>query len=175
MIREMVKKQIQENLFESFTIPNIVYRGVKGKYSDSHKQNVTWVSTSKEHAQMYADGGELVEFRLSKITPIDLGFRSAETSVKLEEVTSRLRSVLMDLMRVGKIQRIQAIKIDDDIDKLSNQSYKMVWEWVNMKDVSDLIVRMGFDAIVLREGMQSHSGNVLTFGILNKSKLTRAR
>jgi hypothetical protein len=124
---------------------------------------------------MYAGGGEVVSFRLSRLNPLDLGFRSAETTVPLDEITSRLRNKLMELMRIGKIKRDDAIQIDDDLDAIPNSSNKMVWEWVNTNAVTDIIKRMGYDSIILREGMQSHLGNVITYGILNKSKLTRIK
>lgn len=151
-----------------------VFRGVTGKFdhSYSNKQSIVWVSTSKEHSEMYTSGdGELVEFELntSRMKPVDLGFRSSETPVKFDEVRSRFKKRLMDLFKRKELNREDAMSIIDGMDKVDGKGHRPVYEWLQVPDVIDMIKQAGFNAIRLNEGMTAHAGDVTTYGILDKS------
>jgi len=154
-----------------------VYRGVKGKFDRSYtsKQDIVWVSTSKEHSDMYTSGqGEVVDFKLntSKLVPLNLGFRTVSTEVKLDEVKSRFKQAVMDLFKNKKIARDKAMSILDDLDKVEINGHKQVWEWVHVPSILKLIKQAGFNVIEQNEGLSRHDGNVKTYGIIDKSLIT---
>lgn len=157
--------------FREYISEKTVYRGVKGKFDPNRKQDITWVSTSREHSEMYASGGEVVDLEIneSRLDYLDLGFRASETEVKFDEVKSRFVRALMDRFKKKKISREKAIEIDDKLDELDYKGYKQVWEWIHQKEFLQLIKESGFNSIKQREGLVRHSSDVITYGILDKN------
>ena len=162
------------NQFISETL--VVYRGSFGVSNSP----ILWVSTSREHAGIYSFDrktgakGEVTEYRITKrIDDIDLGFRAAEISVPFEEVRGRLKTALMDRYEENRVTEKTAIDIAEKLDSLKYSGTKPVWFWMYKPAVIQSIRSMGFNCIKQREGIQSHTGNVITYGILDRSMISK--
>ena len=162
--------------FKQFILESTVYRGVTGKYDASHRQDIIWVSTSKNHAQMYAtETGEVVQFRLNKsrLNELDLGFRASETEVKFDEIRSRLVKSIMILFEKGKLNEKNARDVLDSLNSLKMTGHKQVWEWMHVPKILDIIKKAGFNVIVQREGLSRHKGDTITYGVLDTKILQK--
>lgn len=158
-------------LIESQT-PRVLYRGVTGSYDPkfSARQQIIWLSTSKEHAEMYARGGDLVAYTVSgRLDPLDLKFRAAEINVPFSEVMGRFKKEIMDRFSKKKIRIDVAKDIVNMVDKLNLSGSKQVWEWVHEPKFLTLIKKAGYNSIKQREGLQHLKGNVETYGVLDYS------
>lgn len=163
--------------FREFINEQVLYRGVGGQYDDSYTkgQDIVWVSTSKDHADMYGASGEVVKFKLrtSKLVPLDLGFRASETQVKWDEVQGRIVQEIMRMFSENKLSRDAAIRVKDKVDDMQLSGHKQVWEWMHIPKVTKLIKEIGFNAIIQREGLSAHSGDTVTYGILDQSLIRK--
>jgi|AntRauTorcE11897_2_1112592.scaffolds.fasta_scaffold02347_5 hypothetical protein len=162
--------------FRYFIIESVVYRGVSGKFDGNYSksQPIVWVSTSKEHAKIYTSGdGELISFNINdrKIVSLDLGFRSVETQVKFDEVASRFKQRLMELFKKNKISKNDAMDILDKLEKISFNGHKQVWEWVHIPKFLELIKDSGFNVIRQNEGIKAHTGDTITYGVIDQRLL----
>jgi hypothetical protein len=172
-----LKTFILENT-QKTSIP--VYRGLSQKFDPKYKNDVLWVSTSLDHAEMYASQGkgEILRYTLngSKLKPLDLGFRSVETEVKFDEIIGRLKPAIMEQFQNGNLSRNTAMEVMEDIDALKSLSgYKQVWEWIHVKDVLELLKKAGFNAIKQNEDLVRGGGKIVTYGIIqNASSLLKS-
>lgn len=159
--------------FQEFISEAVLYRGVEGRYDPSYskRQDIVWVSTSQDHAGMYGASGEVVKFDLkeAKLSILDLGFRASETQVKWDEIETRFVQALMQQFKQKKLSREKAMSIDDRVDELKYSGYHQIWEWMHKPEFLKLIKEAGFNAIRQREGLQAHSGETITYGILDQS------
>lgn len=153
-------------IFEGIT----VFRGVEGKFDPNRSGDVMWVSTSMEHSAMYAAGGDIVQFKLNnRLKEIDFGFRSAETSVTFDELQGRLKLAIMKQFKDGNLSRDKAMKLVDQLDGINQTGHNPVWLWLQNKEITRLIRQAGFNAIKQREGMRAGNGDVITYGVLDRS------
>lgn len=169
--------KFSQYLVESKT-PRVLYRGVTGKYDSKFaaSQKIVWLSTSEDHAKMYADSGDLVSYRVAgRLDPLDLGFRAAEISVPFSEVSDRFRARIMDRFQSKAISKNDAMSILDTLDDLQISGHKQVWKWVHDPKFLPLIKKAGFNAVKQREGLQSLRGDVDTYGILDYSTVKRIK
>ena len=174
MIRDMIKDSIRKSINESVLIPKVLYRGIEGKYSSTYQQDITWVSTDEEYAKSYTKGnGEVLKFTFTSPPNIlDLGFRTADTEVQFSDIVDRLQQRLSEYFRNGKITKEKAFQIMDILDEMNFSGHKKVYMWMQAKPLIEIYKMMQVDAILQREG-NPHSGNVITFGVINKLKLRR--
>jgi hypothetical protein len=156
-----------------------VYRGLSSKFDESKTKDIIWVSTSKEHAEIYqSKDGELKTFSLdlSKLEPLNLGYRAVETSVQYKDIQERLiEQILEERFATRKINETKAINLVERCRELKFAGHKQVWEWVHVNDILKIIKEAGFNAIIQNEGMKYHSGSVSTYGILDKRLLKLLR
>lgn len=165
--------EINENFIKENTI---VYRGVTTRYDDTkNPKNIIWVSTSEDHAKMYATKkGEVTAFSINKIAnTLDLGFRSSETEVKLFEIISRIKDSILDLFERNKINEDLVRRLFDQAESIKISGYKKVYEWMYVPEILDIIKKAGFNIIRQNEGMQYHSGDIITYGILDRRLLKK--
>lgn len=163
---------IKTNLIESLT----VYRGIPVAGKDKDRM-ITWVSTSKDHAAMYANGvggtGEVLVYKISKnMVPIDLGFRAAETFVTYEDIRGRINDAILDRFENKHLTEDQTLKLLDSLRVLKLSGTHAVHEWMHNPKIVEVIKKAGFNCIRQNEGMKAHTGNVITYGILDKSLLS---
>lgn len=156
----------------------IVYRGFAAA-DIIKKPSIIWVSTSKEHAEMYSyerrtvRKSGVVSFTIvKKIQALDLGFRAAETSVPFQEIQCRLFSELTSARESNKVNELQAQKIIEKLRALNYSGIQPVWSWMHKPPIIEMIKQMGFNAIQQREGLKLHAGNIITYGILDHSLLS---
>lgn len=147
-----------------------VYRGYNPKQKAS---NVIWVSTSKEHAQMYTDGvGEVKEFKITKeLIPLDLQFTSAEVDVNYSDIKDRLAEAIIERFEKNKLTDTVALQLIDNLRELKFSGMMKVYEWMYKPQIITIIKKAGFNVIMQREGLKSYKGNVITYGILDKTML----
>lgn len=163
---------IKTNLNESL----IVYRGIPVAGKDKDRM-ITWVSTSKEHATMYANGtggtGEVLVYKISKrMVPIDLHFRAAETFVTYEDIRGRINDAILERFENKQLTEDQTVKLLDSLRALKLSGTHPVHEWMHKPQIIDVIKKAGFNCIVQHEGLKAHVGDVVTYGILDKSLLS---
>ena len=155
-----------------------VYRGLTKTYNTNYKQDIVWVSTSFEHASMYSEGskeGTVLCFEINDFSLhyIDLGFRSVETEVKMEELISRIKPYILEQYEKKVISKEKALQLMKSLSKITSTGYKQVWEHVHDKNLIAIFQEAGFNAIRQNEGLLKYKGNVVTYGILDK-RLLRA-
>lgn len=152
--------------------PRVLYRGVSGSYDTkfASRQKIIWLSTSEDHARMYAGTGDVVSYTVAgRPDPLDLGFRAAEIQVPFSEVSERFMTRIMDRFRQKKITRDVAIEIGDALDELVMSGSKQVWEWIHEPKLLNLIKKSGYNSIKQREGQTSLKGDIDTYGVLDYS------
>lgn len=158
---------------------SLLYRGLTQKFDPKYENKVLWLSTSKEHAEMYtksnSSDAELLTYKVKgNLNPLNLGFRSVETEVKFDEIISRLKQAIMSQFEKGKLSRDEAMNIMKTISSLKPISgYKQVWEWIHIKDILDIIKDSGFNVIQQNEGLIKGKGDIITYGILDKSIVSK--
>ena len=163
---------IKTALNESLT----VYRGIPVAGQDKDRR-ITWVSTSKDHATMYSqDGknkGEVLTHRISgTLVPIDLGFRSADTFVTYEDVRGRIIDRILNRFENKRLTETRAVELLDALRSLKLPGSNPVHTWMLNSKIVDVIEKAGFNCIVQHEGMKFDDGNIITYGLLDKSLLS---
>jgi len=170
---------VNVNLNESI----LVYRGIPVAGQDKLR-DVTWVSTNRKHAEMYSDSltakdsgkGEVLEYKITKtLVPLDLQFVNAEVDVKYNDVRGRLNDAIINRFSEKKLTRETALKLTDELRNLNFSGLFRVHEWMNKKPILNVIKKAGFNAILQREGMKFGAGNIITYGILDKSILSKVK
>lgn len=163
---------IKTPLNESLT----VYRGIPVAGTDKNRL-VTWVSTSKEHATIYSEPysgkGEVVEYKITrKLVPLDLGFAYSEVDVDYEEIRGRLNQAILDRYEAKQLSDKKAMELLDQLRKLKFSGMARAHEYMHKPQIIDIIKKAGFNCILQREGMLPRKGNIITYGILDKSLLS---
>ncbi len=152
-----------------------LYRGLTTKdYNWLYSQDVIWLSTSKEHAQMYAEGiGKVFTFKVSSpLNYLDLQFVNSEVDVNLKDITDRLKSAILEKFEAKKLNRNKTLNLFDEANAIRPVPRMMpVWEWMKNGEILKVIKNAGFNSIYQREGLVRYAGNVSTYGILNKNLL----
>lgn len=154
----------------------IVYRGIPQAGSDKDRM-ITWVTTSKEHAEIYAEPysgkGQVIEYRISKtLVPIDLNFAYAEVDVNYEDIRGRMNDAILDRYEKGHISDKAAENLLDSLRKLKFSGMAPVHEWMHKPQIVEVIKKAGFNCILQREGLRPRQGNIITYGLLDKSLLS---
>ena len=174
-------KSLQTFILENTQKTSIpVYRGLSQKFDPKYKNDVIWVSTSLDHAEMYASQGkgEVIRYTLNgaKLNPLDLGFRSVETEVKFDEIIGRLKPAIMEQFKKGNLAKSTAMEVMKDISALKSLSgHKQVWEWIHVKEVLNLLKKAGFNVIKQNEDLVKGGGKIVTYGIIqNASSLLKS-
>ncbi len=159
--------------------PNkLVYRGIKGVFSDEHmkKQKVIWVSTDPEYAKAYADGNHNIHrFYVKAHNSFDFGFRTLEVHVKLEDMIGRIQNSLMKAYDKGTMPKHQAMDLHDYAQDLEDahpsSTMKRAWEWwTAVPELVFLLERAGYDSI---RNMEGRNNDVETYGVFNHKQLRR--
>lgn len=155
----------------------IVYRGVTSKYDHNYKQPIIWVSTSKEHSDMYSQGltgkGQVKKFKITKtLEPLDLQFINSDVDVPYIEIRQRLKDAMLELYEKNKITEKKILELFDVLNKLTPSGTIPVWQWMEKKEILTVIKQAGFNCILQREGMKRYAGNIITYGLLDKSLLS---
>lgn len=163
---------IKTTLNESLT----VYRGIPVAGQDKDRR-ITWVSTSKDHAVMYSqDGknkGEVLTYRISgTLVPIDLGFRSADTFVTYEDIRGRINDAIIERFENKRLTETRTVELLDALRSLKLPGSNRVHTWMRNSKIVDVIEKAGFNCIVQHEGMKFDDGNIITYGLLDKSLLS---
>jgi hypothetical protein len=163
---------IKTNLNESLT----VYRGIPIAGKDKNRL-VTWVSTSKEHAAVYSEllsgKGEVIEYKIAKkLVPLDLGFSYAEVDVDYEELRGRLNQAILDRYENKQLSDKKAMELLDELRQLKFSGMSRSHEYMHKPQIIAVIKKAGFNCILQREGMLPRKGNIITYGILDKSLLS---
>ena len=169
---------IKTALNESVT----VYRGIPVAGQDKDRR-ITWVSTSKEHATMYSQaltgnayGGEVLKYRISgTLVPIDLGFRSADTFVTYEDIRGRIIDAILARFEKKRLTEARTLELLDELRSLKLPGSNRVHTWMRNSKIVDVIEKAGFNCILQHEGMQFDDGNIITYGLLDKSLLSLQR
>lgn len=163
---------IKRSLSESLT----VYRGIPAVGKDKDRM-ITWVTTSKEHATIYSEPysgkGEVKEYKITKkLVPVDLNFAYAEVDVNYEDIRERLNTAILDRYENNQLSDKKALELMDELRKLKFSGMSPVHEWMHKPQIVAVIKKAGFNCILQREGLQPRKGNIITYGILDKSLLS---
>lgn len=149
---------------------NIWYRGLTSVFSKSvqDKSHITWVTSDKEYAKLYATD-VMLQYNLKTGNNFKFGFRTLETEVKFEEVKSRVLRGITQAFSKKLVGKEIAYKLFEDIDNIDLIGYKRVWEWY-MKEprLAQALLKCGYDFI---EAVEGDNNDVPTLGILNKSMI----
>ncbi len=101
----------------------------------------------------------------------NFGFRTLDTSVKIQEVLSRIQRGVLSSFREKVIDRDLAVELNDEVIDLieeheKSNKYMKVWEWYSSeKQISSILLRAKFTHI---EAMEGTDNNVQTVGIIDK-------
>lgn len=157
------------------SLSNVIYfRGLTSKFSKAYqdKSHIIWVTTDKNYAQKYSDrNGSLLTYDLKLGRAFNFGFRTLDTSVKIQEVLSRIQRGVLSSFREKVIDRDLAIELNDEVIDLieeheKSSKYMKVWEWYSSeKQISSILLRAKFTHI---EAMEGNDNNVQTVGIIDK-------
>jgi hypothetical protein len=165
---------IKTPLMESLT----VYRGIPSAGRDKDRM-ITWVSTSRQHAIMYAEPfggkGEVIEYKITKtLVPLDLQFVYSEVDVGYEEIRVRLNDAILEQFEHGRLTQTKTEELLDALRALKTKFSGMlqVNEWMHKPQIVEIIKKAGFNCILQREGMRPRVGDIITYGILDKSLLS---
>lgn len=157
------------------SLSNVIYfRGLTSKFSKAYqdKSHIIWVTTNKNYAQKYSDQkGSLLTYDLKLGHAFNFGFRSLDTSVKLQEVLSRVQRGVLNAFREKVIDRQLAVKLNDEVIDLieeheKSSKYLKVWEWYsNLSNISRILLSAGYTHI---EALEGNDNNIQTVGIIDK-------
>jgi hypothetical protein len=154
---------------------SIYFRGLTEKFSKAYqdKSHIIWVTPDKSYAQNYTEAeGSLLTYDLKLGTAFNFGFRSLDTSVKIQEVLSRVQRGILSAFREKIIDRDLAMKLNDEVIDLiekheKSNKYMKVWEWYSKeKNISSILLRAKFTHIDAMEGIDN---NIKTIGILDRN------
>jgi len=166
--------------------PKVLYRGMTLPYDKGVKKDVTWVTPSKDYANLYADpdsetGSNIMPIYAKIHKPINLGFGSQLTPVKYSEIKSRVMTRLMDQYQNKTISKEDALTAISHLtagEKEHNSVHKPVYKWQDNDKHLHAALRLGnFDAIESKEGDSVILGNRpthITYGILHPSHIKSA-
>ena len=143
-------------------VPNVtgttVFRGIKGKYDPNFKQPVEWWSEGEQLARGYGDN--LMKKDIPFESPVDLGFRTYGTEVKLDDVLDRLKRVVIDQFHNKNIPKEKGMSLMDKIEDMrSNDTvFKPVYQWLrDIPELPKIIKDAGHDSIKhIEEGTQTY-------------------
>lgn len=150
------------------------FRGLTSKFSKAYqdKSHIIWVTQDKNYAQKYSDqNGSLLTYDLKLGRAFNFGFRTLDTSVKIQEVLSRIQRGVLSSFREKVIDRDLAVELNDEVIDLieeheKSSKYMKVWEWYSSeKQISSILLRAKFTHI---EAMEGTDNNVQTVGIIDK-------
>lgn len=150
----------------------IYYRGISGVYNKNYlnSQHIIWFTKDKDLAREYADSkNNIHEFRLSVKNSFKFGFRTANTYVKIKDMTGRIKVVINDL-GPSKLTREKAFDLFDRLgileEKYKNKMEPVYYWWNEIVELSKILKDSGFDSIQSVEGQNS---DLITVGVLDKN------
>lgn len=175
----MFKKYLIESYSQTY------YRGLSQPYDDNYYNHIIWVSSSKDHANTYAQGRNndegkeykpnVTEYNIDSKNPVDFGYRHSMVMTSDKEFYGRVKDKIMDAFSNKKIDRDTAKSAFNKIDNIPiTNEYKCVWEWrENNPLIKETMQQIGHDSFNDRE---EHLGkSVNTVGLFHKSQLNKIK
>ena len=139
-----------------------LFRGLREANNPLRTNPIDWFSETEELAKKYGDN-LITKILPEKTNLADLGFRDYMTEVKKDDVLDRVKRSVIDSFDSGKIDRETALNNFNKInDMYSESGYKRAHEWINTKEISNILQDSGYNAISHIE-----NGNQ-TYGFLNR-------
>jgi hypothetical protein len=132
-------------------VPNMAgsikgYRGLSREFDPSFKQPIEWFSENKDLAKGY--GANVIERELDPKISVDLGLRDYRTEVKKDDVLDRIYRTIVDRFNSKELPKNEAMKLTDQLKSLrGGDEFKPAHQWINSKEMIDLLKGAGYDSL----------------------------